>query len=139
MRPLAFVLTGLLGCSNEELVARAADSAVVDAADATSDTHLVVFDAPFEARPPSEASIDDATVEACGAYCGCMRRVCTSFAGYPYTTDAQCLGICAAFVDRERTCWSQSCRTAESVDVASVREHLCQHAWGTFGLNECAP
>lgn len=127
------VLCLLVGCSTEELVAR---DAAVDTGTDTSHPD-VTFDAPFEVRPPSDAEVDDATLEACGAYCACMRRVCTTFAGYPYGGDEQCLGVCRAFTEKERTCWSQSCRTAEGVDVASVREHLCQHAWGTFGMNEC--
>lgn len=147
------------GCSTEELVARPQDASI-GAAEAGSDasfsegsseggsdgsaeagtdtSHPVVvpFDAPFEARPPADAT-DETTDDACGGYCACMRRVCTKVVGYPYADDEQCLGVCRAFLARERTCWSQSCRTAESVDVTSVREHLCQHAWGTFGLNEC--
>lgn len=155
VRPaLACLLCLPLGCANEELAARVRVDPPVDAsADAYADAYadgpaptpdaghadVVLFDAPFEARPPADDAGDDALEEACGAYCACMRRTCTKVSGYPYDVDAgaDCLGVCRAFSARERTCWSQSCRTAELYDVASVRDHLCQHAFGTFGLNEC--
>lgn len=126
----------LVSCSTEELVDR--PDATADTPSDTSHPDVVFFDAPFEVRSPVDAG-DETTLDACGAYCACMKRTCTSYAGYPYADEALCLGVCAAFTEKERSCWSQSCRTAEMYDVPSVREHLCQHAWGTFGLNECAP
>ncbi len=146
MRRVLSLTALLLGCSTEQLVARPVpDASAPDASaavDAGTDTsHIVVFDAPFEARPAADAPGDETTEDACGAYCACMRRTCDELAGYPYVGDAgdeQCLGVCRAFSEKERTCWSRSCRTADTyADVPTVHEHLCQHAWGTFGLAEC--
>lgn len=81
---------------------------------------------------PEDAS---ATADACDAYCACVGATCAAQDGYPFATPASCAAECAKFSLAERTCWSKMCASAQG--GGGNKEHLCEHAWGEFGLDEC--
>jgi len=54
--------------------------------------------------------------------------------GYPFADAAACLAVCAGYSKEEVTCWTKWCEDAKQ---STSKEHLCQHAWGAFGLDEC--
>lgn len=70
----------------------------------------------------------------CLAYCECMSATCVDIPGYPWGDDAGCLAACASYEEPELTCWIMWC--AEAMEGTLV-VHLCEHAWGEFGLDEC--
>jgi len=76
-----------------------------------------------------------ATGSSCTKFCTCMAASCANQPGYPYPTPAACLTSCAAFTEQEKTCWSSGCGTAET--AITNKQHLCEHAWGQYGLDEC--
>jgi hypothetical protein len=111
-------------------------------------------DACIAACPPVEAgadaSHDDASTpdaggdgstsdvdagDPCVAYCQCMADTCSTQAGYPFANPADCATACAQQAPEERACWPQWCAQAKSADA--TKTHLCEHAWGKFGLDEC--
>lgn len=71
---------------------------------------------------------------ACEGYCACMSETCQAIEGYPWGEDADCLEACAGYDEPQFTCWAMWC--AEAMKGALV-VHLCEHAWGKFGLDEC--
>lgn len=70
----------------------------------------------------------------CVSYCECMGSTCQAIEGYPWGDDAGCLEACAGYDAPQSTCWAMWC--AEAMKGALV-VHLCEHAWGKFGLDEC--
>jgi hypothetical protein len=66
-------------------------------------------------------------------YCGCLGQACASFAGYPHADEAACLAACEGLSEPELTCWSAYCDQA----LDDPSEHVCEHAWGELGLDEC--
>jgi hypothetical protein len=70
----------------------------------------------------------------CELLCSCLEATCSSLEGYPYADTAACLTNCEAHTAEEVTCWGQFCdQAATSADP----DHLCEHAWGDLGLEEC--
>jgi hypothetical protein len=74
----------------------------------------------------------------CTSYCICMARTCAEVPEYPFAEAGTCHDYCADLTPDELTCFARSCTSAgvpgQSEGVAT---HLCLHAWGTFGLEEC--
>jgi hypothetical protein len=70
----------------------------------------------------------------CTAYCTCMSGTCAGEAGYPWTDEAACLAACEQFTTAEFTCWDMWCYEAS---LGGAVDHLCEHAWGANGLDEC--
>jgi hypothetical protein len=66
-----------------------------------------------------------------------MSLNCPTQAGYPYADDAACKSACAAFSAEEYACWSKYCGWVPLASSEEDETHLCQHAWGMFGLDEC--
>ena len=72
---------------------------------------------------------------ACEAWCGCLELNCTEFPGYPFASVDECHTTCADLSTEEITCWQGFCE--EVADNPALADHLCDHAWGALGLNEC--
>ena len=71
--------------------------------------------------------------EQCISYCSCLDLTCSSYEKYPYESKEQCLSVCSKLTDKETACWSYFCSQKDD----SMQEHLCEHALGEFGLDEC--
>lgn len=70
----------------------------------------------------------------CAAYCTCMSGTCATEVGYPWADEAACLSACEQFTTAEMTCWDMWCYQAS---LGGAVDHLCEHAWGANGLDEC--
>jgi len=77
----------------------------------------------------------DESGSACSDFCRCMGSTCSSQEGYPFTDSADCEQTCSQLDDEQRSCFSHWCNAA--ITDAAERVHLCEHAWGAFGLDEC--
>ncbi len=80
-------------------------------------------------------SADADAGDPCATYCQCMQDTCSTQAGYPFATPADCASACAQQAAEERACWPVWCAQAKS--ATTTKAHLCEHAWGKFGLDEC--
>jgi hypothetical protein len=72
---------------------------------------------------------------ACADHCACMTVTCSAYPDYPYRSEQACNDACDGFSTDELACWSMWC--TEAVGGGGAQEHLCEHAWGAFGLGEC--
>jgi len=128
---VAVLLSLIMGCSGGESTAppttddtgTAADTAVGGDTGSATDTHPD----PWDGGAPSAE---------CVAHCECMKTTCASYADYPYTLDTDCTAHCGRFTAPELKCWSYWCTEAKKA-TGSNKQHLCQHGWGTWGLEEC--
>jgi hypothetical protein len=132
MQRCAFVFL-LLGCGSSsttptttdagsDTATAATDTAVADTGTATMTDTLPD---PWEGGAPSAA---------CVTHCECMTTTCAT--GSPYTTTKDCTDHCGRFTAAEMKCWSYFC-TEAAKSSGSTKTHMCQHAWGTWGLEEC--
>jgi hypothetical protein len=78
---------------------------------------------------------DAQPVDVCVAYCDCMGTTCSSQTGYPYAAADSCMTACHQFDPGEKKCWPNFC--AEASQGGPTKDHLCEHGWGKFGLDEC--
>ena len=78
---------------------------------------------------------DDTPSVECVEYCQCVGTTCVAEPGYPFADEAACLSACADFTEPELTCWTMWCTDAAA--DATLLDHLCSHAWGELGLDEC--
>lgn len=76
----------------------------------------------------------DVAVDPCPAFCTCMEQTCSMVTGYPYKMQGACLDACKKLGPDERACFPKWCEMAKS---SSQMMHLCEHAWGAFGIDEC--
>ncbi len=74
--------------------------------------------------------------DPCASYCACLEARCAARPGYPLGA-GECGPLCARLDDARRTCWAGFCEDAAGEDDA-LAQHLCEHAWGLYGLEECA-
>ncbi len=72
---------------------------------------------------------------ACASLCDCVDASCSTLPGYPFDSSADCLDQCTGFTAEETACWGGFC--AEITDNPALADHLCEHAWGGLGLQEC--
>jgi len=79
----------------------------------------------------SEGGVD----ALCGAHCACLAETCATTAGYPFAAAGSCASFCAGLGAAERACFPKWCTDAKA--AAGSKVHLCEHAWGAFGLDEC--
>jgi hypothetical protein len=94
-------------------------------------------DAVPDLEVPADAQIDgDPGDTLCLAFCACMAETCTSTAGYPYADARACAGACGQLGQPERACFPSWCAQAKNA-TGTRKSHLCEHAWGKFGLDEC--
>jgi hypothetical protein len=63
-----------------------------------------------------------------------MQGSCGDQPTYPWADSDACEAACDAFTDDELACYDMWCL---EVDQGGDPVHLCEHAWGDFGLNEC--
>lgn len=71
---------------------------------------------------------------ACEGYCECMGETCAEIMGYPWSDITGCLEACAGYDEPQMSCWSMWCTEATR---GALVVHLCEHAWGSYGLDEC--
>ncbi len=131
---LSISLSVPVGCS--EAASPSTDAAAVPAEDVASEDTAAAADTavadtgapdPWDGGPPSAE---------CMAHCTCMTEQCSTYSGYPYTTEKACTDHCGRFTAPQMKCWSYFC-TAAKTQTGSTKSHTCQHAWGTWGLEEC--
>lgn len=126
----AIVLLFLAGCSASETTPPTADAATDTGAAAETSADTGVADTgrpdPWDGGPPSAE---------CVTHCECMKENCAKYSRYPYKTDKDCTDHCGAFTAPEYKCWFYFCGEAKT--ATSNNEHWCEHAWGTWGLEEC--
>jgi hypothetical protein len=117
-----------IGCSSETSPP-SADAAAVDTGTAVEETSADTGAAdtrPAEVGPPSME---------CVTHCACMAENCQKYSRYPYKSEGECLAHCAMFTAAQYKCWFYFCGQAKT--AATMNEHWCEHAWGTWGLEEC--
>lgn len=93
--------------------------------------------------PPVDAAVvdgGDAAADAapdtfCADYCTCLADTCAAIAGYPFAAAGSCASHCAVLSAEEKACWPKFCADAKT--STSNKMHLCEHAWGSLGLDEC--
>lgn len=138
MTPRALVLPFalLLGCSGSAAptvsdagVETTAESDTATTDTATADTGAAADTArdPWDGGPPSAE---------CVAHCECMQTNCAAASGYPYAAPRDCTDHCGRFTAPQMKCWSYFCAEAAKATPAN-KIHNCQHAWGTWGVEEC--
>lgn len=71
----------------------------------------------------------------CEAYCGCVVPTCETEPGYPFADETACFDFCAERTAEELSCWMGFCDAVAT--SPGLELHLCEHAWGELGLNEC--
>jgi hypothetical protein len=71
---------------------------------------------------------------SCEAHCMCLMQTCATEMGYPFPTAEQCKTTCNGWTAEEKICLPKWCIKAK--DVAN-KTHLCEHAWGKLGTDEC--
>jgi len=71
----------------------------------------------------------------CEDYCVCMDRTCFAYSGYPFSGLSQCMQFCAGWSAEERACFPSWCDEARN--GSPFIQHVCEHAWGAYGLLEC--
>ncbi|MBX3185374.1 MAG: hypothetical protein KF819_00100 [Labilithrix sp.] len=81
------------------------------------------------------SSTDGGETDVCPAYCTCLAEACSAIAGYPFAAAGSCAARCAAMTADEKKCWPGFCEQAKT--SAASKAHLCEHAWGDLGLDEC--
>lgn len=82
----------------------------------------------------SEAAADSGPDLLCQTYCACLNDTCSTQTGYPFAAAGSCATACAAMNADQRKCWPNWCEQAKA---SANKEHLCEHAWGALGLDEC--
>lgn len=87
-----------------------------------------------DAHEHEHEDASDAAHDVCHEYCECMTATCSGVAGYPFAEGGSCESACAAFPAAEKACFPNWCDDAKA---ASDKTHLCKHAWGANGLDEC--
>lgn len=83
----------------------------------------------------SEAAADSGPDLLCLTYCTCLTDACSTQAGYPFAAAGSCATACATMNADQRKCWPNFCEQAKA--SSGSKEHLCEHAWGALGLDEC--
>jgi hypothetical protein len=94
--------------------------------DASTDGYVDPDAAPVEAGPDSG--------DICAPYCECLTDTCASQSGYPFSGVADCVSQCGPLSVEEKDCLPKWCEQAKTL---SDKVHVCEHAWGKFGLDEC--
>jgi len=85
----------------------------------------------YEINPSSES--DPAKEKPCIEYCNCLQDICSAYAAEnPFQNKESCLSACDSYTSEELKCWQYFCSTNTAKE-----EHLCEHAWGKFQLDEC--
>jgi len=82
----------------------------------------------------ADAADADAGPSLCTLYCQCLAGACGAQTGYPYADQAACEAGCAALDAPSKECFPKWCAKAEA---SSSKGHLCEHAWGGHGTDEC--
>lgn len=73
----------------------------------------------------------------CTELCSCLEMQCSSFDGYPFTSEASCLTVCNAnFATDVLPCYVAFC--AEVPYSGQGALHQCEHAWGSESDIECS-
>lgn len=132
-RVVAGLVALLIGCSDaaSPSVDAGSEAAVDDAGMETAAEDTAPVDTgspdPWDGGPPSAE---------CVAHCTCMTEHCAKYAGYPYESEKGCTDACGRFSAAEAKCWGYFCTRAKT-ESGSTKTHTCQHAWGTWGLEEC--
>lgn len=75
---------------------------------------------------------NDPVKDRCQEYCSCLQKTCSEYTEHPFQDEESCLSACASYTMEELQCWHHFCSTNSAKE-----EHLCEHAWGKFGLDEC--
>jgi len=128
-RALALLALSTFGCSE------AATPSTDAAADAADEDTTAPDTAPADTGAPDPWDGGPPSAE-CVAHCACMSAQCATYAGYPYAGEKACTDHCGRFSAPEMKCWSYFCNEAKT-QTGSTKSHMCQHAWGTWGLEEC--
>lgn len=85
---------------------------------------------PDGSQPFADAGGDN----PCEAHCVCLMQTCAAETGYPFPTPEECKTTCNGWTKEEKICLPKWCLKAK--DVAN-KTHLCEHAWGELGTDEC--
>jgi mono/diheme cytochrome c family protein len=115
--------------------------------DAGSDGGIVDTGVAEGGSPSSDGGAPDAAADAgsgdagavspmCTAWCACLDLRCSDYPEYPFATKEECHATCTARTATELTCWTDFCERIPMSSM-SLRMHLCEHAWGGLGLDEC--
>ncbi|MEM7152870.1 MAG: hypothetical protein AAF799_08505 [Myxococcota bacterium] len=78
---------------------------------------------------------DGAVSVECVAHCDCLETECAEYEGYPFGTRQACEDDCMGLSAEEQACYMMWC--PEVPKNPGIALHLCEHAWGELGLNEC--
>jgi hypothetical protein len=125
------------GCSGTESTTPSlTDSGAEDTHNTVVDTGAAAADTGSAADTLTDPWDGGAPSAECVAHCECMKTTCATYASYPYTLDKDCTAHCGRFTAPEMKCWTYWCTEAKKA-TGSSKQHLCQHAWGTWGLEEC--
>jgi hypothetical protein len=92
-------------------------------------------DASVDPEGGAEGGADAAPDTFCADYCTCLTDTCATVAEYPFAAAGSCEAHCAVLSAAERACWPKFCADAKASTTNKV--HLCEHAWGKLGLDEC--
>ena len=124
----------ILGCSSGESSTPTTTDAGTDTATSSEDSAPIDTGVADTAKPdPWDGGMPSME---CVAHCECMKTTCSTYSGYPYKTTTDCTNHCGTFDAAQMKCWTYWC--TEAVKASSTtKDHLCQHAWGTWGLEEC--
>lgn len=129
MRIPALAAMILVACSGGE----STTPTVADSAAISTDTSESADTASADTRKdPWDGGMPSAE---CVAHCECMKANCAMYSGYPYAEVKDCTDHCGTFSAAEMKCWTYFCNEAKT--ASTNKDHWCQHAWGTWGLEEC--
>jgi mono/diheme cytochrome c family protein len=120
-------------------------SSVEESTDDTSGTESESTGTPSEESETGEHSTEGDTESSgsgdpsaeCEAWCGCLLEFCAEIEDYPFDSLDACYSKCAATEASLLQCWSDFC--SEIKEKPAEAPHLCDHAWGGLGDNECGP
>lgn len=100
-----------------------------------TDTNAATDEGPAESSGDAGGESTTGASPECAAHCACMTEWCAGAAGNPWPDETSCLTACAAWDGAELACYGMWCEEIES--NPGLADHLCEHAWGEFGLAEC--
>jgi hypothetical protein len=123
----------IAGCSSDPATP-AIDAAVDTGVDTGSDEEVATDTGAADTGRPDPWDGGEPSAE-CVAHCECMLTNCSKYSRYPYADARACTDHCGHFTAPELACWSYFC--GEGGTATSNNEHWCEHAWGTWGLEEC--
>jgi hypothetical protein len=116
------------------------DSGIADAGVADGGSTLSDGGAPDGATDAgtADAGAGDASAPSpmCTTWCGCLELRCSTYSENPFQTVDECHAACDMHSAAELSCWTDFCERIP-MSSAGLRMHLCEHAWGALGLDEC--